>query len=329
MQPPDQSQEKPDTLHEKIERIRSQQSGKIDRERLQTASEVDTRLHHPMKEAEWTTERATNMQTDYQQRALAMVSGASEKDKDSEDKDAADPHKISKRRHQRIVEQLENGEIPQFLEESWFLVDPESEDGRDFQEKAQSLAEVLYASDPSKEHLPNYELRHHDFQKEPVRFLLSDQEEANAWYVRGSNPPIIVFTKGLFRQFSNETHHTVRGKRLDEDGLVGSPHDFAAVLCHEMTHMKLRRLYGEIPNSKIEEGIAYSVPLLIMGEKGKQIGLNPERCLSLNQNDGIYERIRLSRGTGVFTRLRTYMDVHPTADNTYSIASNTVAHLRK
>lgn len=98
-----------------------------------------------------------------------------------------------------------------------------------------------------------------------------------------------------------------------------------------MTHLKLRTLYGEIPNSKLEEGVAYSLPLAIMREKSKELGLNPERCQDIMKKDGIFETIKANKdiGRGPFSDLGEYTDVHPTAKNTYSIATNTLAYLRK
>lgn len=249
-----------------------------------------------------------------------------------EQEKAKDPNKITKREQSEIIiEQLKKGELPPLLAESWRIVDPSSSEGQEFQQRVQELAEQLYRPEPNKAHLPNYELSHHDFGAEPVRFLLSDEDEPNAWYVKHTNPPIIVFTKGLFKEQPPRKEEEGQAKKGEGLWFVRSPHDFAAVVGHEMTHLKLRTLYGEIPNSKLEEGVAYSLPLVIMREKSEMLGLNPERCQDILMTDGIFETIKKNNenAKGPFRDLKKYMDVHPTAENTYSIATNTLAYLRK
>lgn len=257
---------------------------------------------------------------------------------DEEQEKAKNPYKITTREHQNIIDQLKNGELPTLLSESWRIVDPASEEACAFHREVQSFGECLFRPEPSKSHLPNYELTHHDFGAEPVRFLLADQEEPNAWFVNHSKPTIIVFTKGLFHEHKEwleqwrKANPNIHDRRPDPGTtFVRSPHDFAVVLAHEMTHFKLRKMYGEIPNSKIEEGVAYFLPLLIMREKSEEMGLNPERCQDVLKGEGIFEIIVLNKRdrAGLFSRFDEYMDVHPTAENTYSIGANTLAYLRK
>ncbi|MDP6575178.1 MAG: M48 family metalloprotease [Candidatus Peribacteraceae bacterium] len=232
-----------------------------------------------------------------------------EPDDDAEEKDA-------------IIEALEKGEIPLPIAESWRLVEPSSAEGKEFQDMIQTFVATLYKEDPSKAHLPHYEFKHHDFEKEPVRFMLSKQKEPNAWFMRHSKPPIIVLTEGLFREYKSKEKE---GKVFRP--FVTSPHDLAAILCHEMTHMKMRKVYGNIPNSKIEEGFAYALPLAIMYEHGRELGLNPERVMDEDGTSGIYNV--MNSQLKAYDSWSKYMDVHPTHDNIRSVVSDTLAYLRK
>ncbi|MDO8511731.1 MAG: AarF/UbiB family protein [bacterium] len=217
----------------------------------------------------------------------------------------------------KIEKELRSGLLPEALRESWKIVDPESQEAKIFQEEAEKIAIALYTPVPGEEHLPYYEYRHHDFQNNPVRFLLSKDESPNAWFVDKSDPPIIVLSQALFT-------------KKDENGeaYIESPDDLAAIIGHELTHMKMREVYGAISNSKAEEGFAYSMPLVLMRDHGKSIGLNPENVFRKKGGGvGVYER--LCREQKKNFDWNSYFDVHPAPDNIHSIVSDTLAYLKK
>ncbi len=228
------------------------------------------------------------------------------------------PKEVSEiiKKESSIEQQLKSGLLPEALRESWKIIDLNSPQAKQFQASLQELAEILYAPTKGGEHLPNYEFKQHDFEKEPIRFLLSKEKYPNAWFVGHSNPPMIVLTEGLF---------VAEGE--NEEPAIQSQNDLAAVLCHEMTHLKMRQVYGAIPNSKIEEGFAYSFPLLLMYEKGRQIGLNPEKVIDESGRKGVYSVLHSQSKKN--QSWSGYFDVHPSPDNISSIANNTLAYLKK
>ncbi|MBM3227441.1 hypothetical protein FJZ27_01080 [Candidatus Peribacteria bacterium] len=276
----------------------------VERSQRAVQGEVREGMEDRTMAAKGVRKRTQRMRRDYNQKISAV-----------EDEEADEETSETEKDEKAIMkEQLERGEIPPQLAEAWRLVSPDSMEGRRFQEIAQGLGEHLYAEVKGGEHLPHHAFRQHDFKKQPVRFLLSKDPKPNAWFVRHSNPPIIVFTECLFSAKKGQP-------------LVSTPNDFVAILSHEMTHLKMRQVYGNIPNSKIEEGFAYSFPLILMCEKGKQLGLNPERVLGEDGREGLFNAMKeQSKGTSPWFE---YMDVHPSTNNIHSIVSDTLAYLRK
>ena len=149
---------------------------------------------------------------------------------------------------------LEAGGIPDQLREEWRLVHEDSPAGKLFQKEIENLARELYSAkalrpDADKTLSPLRDYLVHDFDKEPVRFLLSDAPYANAWYVKVAKPPLIVITKAAFEKDS-------KGRIL-----IKTWSDLARIVGHEMTHHK----WGARGcNSKVEEGAAEAVPLSLL-----------------------------------------------------------------
>lgn len=234
-----------------------------------------------------------------------------------EEKDDGEKNEIEKEESEElklIRKQLNGGEIPPLLMESWRLVPFESEAGQQFQQEVSAFAQALYETHAERNRgkKPNG-LTLHDFQKHPVRFFLSKKKEPNAWFVLGSNPPIVVFTEGLFASPNGE-----KSKNRGEEQVVCLPDEFALVLCHEITHMKVRSKYGNVANSKIEEGVAYALPLDILYSNN----LNPELA------PPFFEKL-LNYHSKQRDFINELIDDHPTDENIQMILNNYLAYLRK
>ena len=215
---------------------------------------------------------------------------------------------------EKIKSQLSRGEIPEELSETLCLVPESSEEGRQFQNEIESFAMRLYCKIPGSDLGLKEHFKTHDFKKNPVRFLLSKSVEPNAFFIKFSQPPICILTEGLFAKLKSGNYAGSRViSTFDELGLV---------LCHEITHLKINTKYGDVPNSKFEEGFADVLPLEIIHEKG----LNPEMALLLfeRMNESL-KQMKIGEGDIIITIL----DVHPSELTTRSILEDYLAYLRK
>lgn len=171
-------------------------------------------------------------------------------------------------------EAVGRGEIPDTMLESWMLVDPNSDGGRAFHQEWLGLAKELYAKGPvvdgrNKANEQFAWLYTHDFDKEPVVFIRSTLPEANAWYVKGSVPIMIVICDGL----------TVPSSRNKGSPPIQQLENAFDIVGHEMTHGKLHNRFGHKWNSKFEEAIANAVPARLL----HYMGLDPRTVLDLDQ----------------------------------------------
>ena len=179
----------------------------------------------------------------------------------------------SKEQLQHIKLEIQSGKIPQELHEEWRLVQPKSPEGLAFQHKCEQLARLLFTD---KEVVPGRnkaseryaELLTHDFDKDPVRFLISKTEEPNAWFVKDSSPRIIVVSEGLFKPNKKTGLAPIH---CEEDLLI--------VIGHEMTHAKFETSFGRGPNSKAEEALCDAVPMRLL----HYIGRDPSTILSFDE----------------------------------------------
>lgn len=149
------------------------------------------------------------------------------------------------------------------------IVDPESSLGKRVQSLLQSCLEQVYTSQDVPEVFNTYDaLRSHDFDREPVRFLLSLNPEPNACYTRYQDQDCIIINIGVF----DERKIVAHGKSRQE-AIVSREIDLVHLLLHEMTHLKLRKLMPELKkNSKLEEGAANLAQI----ETLSAAGYNPE-----------------------------------------------------
>ncbi len=108
--------------------------------------------------------------------------------------------------------------------ESHRLVSPDNASMQQFQNKIQSIAERL--------------IPWHDFEAEPIDFLISDTKNINAWFLAsnnaGNDKHTIGFTKGILDFFENEDQ-------------------LAFVLAHELGHFGFLKDLGKGSNSLAEE----------------------------------------------------------------------------
>jgi hypothetical protein len=193
-----------------------------------------------------------------------------------------------------LAEQLGRGEMPQVLAETLRLIPLDSGIAQRFQAVMQTAYNRLYSV------VPDHKLRHlltHDFKRQPVRIYLGHDKQPNAMYFKYSRPPAFMFTTGLLSH-------------------ITCVEDLALVMCHEMVHLKLAEYYGDTKeNSKVEEGLAYSLPLELLHVNG----LNAEQALNFYEN-------LLHKPPDILYGL---IDEHPGKLTVKTITQDTLAYLRK
>lgn len=215
------------------------------------------------------------------------------------------PIALSKKADEARREALSRGEIPPEIIQALKLIAPDGEQAKAFQEKALTIL---------KQYIPR---DFWDFDRNPVRILLSYSQEPNAFYVAGSQPPTIGMTVGLFKPYQMVTYtperfeHLTRG--LPDFGLrpgkeaipVQSISDFAAIVLHESVHAKEDARRGTHANDKLEEMLAYVAPLDAMHRGGLDARAMYRTMLLL-----------LRPATSGDHLLARFVDPHPLNDNT-------------
>lgn len=139
-----------------------------------------------------------------------------------------------------LVDALKGGLVsPQDLPSAFMEVDrivaPLSQEGKTFQGAMERLTGEL---------LPKLNLQEH-----PITFLVADTGATNAYIVPGARQSVVCFERELLSSCKN----------LDQ---------LAWVLLHELTHLKVRSVFPELPNSQGEEGLCDIRPLMIMHDAG-------------------------------------------------------------
>jgi len=148
---------------------------------------------------------------------------------------------------------LATGAVPPLMAESLRLVPFESAEGLSFHGLMRSFIEPYY-SNPNCNDLP---FGQHDFEKNPIRFMLSDVDVSQAYAISKAQPPIVVISKGCFC-----------GSKAD----IKKTSDLIWNIYHEMAHIKLRQeVSAEAKNSKVEEGAFYALPLVVIPPYTKQL----------------------------------------------------------
>lgn len=187
----------------------------------------------------------------------------------------ASPNKYSSSAEQgdHVKLELKSGKIPQELYEEWRLVEPKSPEGIAFQQHVEKLARHLFTdknvvADRNKTLERHAQLFTHDFDKEPIRFLISKIEEPNAWFVKDASPGIVVLTEGLFKPNKKSGVVPIQ---CEEDLLI--------VIGHEITHAKLKATLGRGDNSKPEEALCDAIPMRLL----HYIGRDPSTILSFDE----------------------------------------------
>lgn len=162
-----------------------------------------------------------------------------------------------------VLDAIQSGLIPPELSESWRLVDPASPEGMRFQQLVEGFARQLYTDKEvvagrNKDLEQHSDLFNHDFDANPVRYVLSNLTEPNAWYVKTSNPPLIVLTAGLFAS-----------SKPSQLPPVLSEQDLLLVIGHETTHAKLHQRFNHSSNSKAEEAACDGIPMKLLHYMGQ------------------------------------------------------------
>ena len=151
-------------------------------------------------------------------------------------KDEVIPDIKEVRRQRRVLKKFKSGKIPREVREADRLIDHNSEDGKAFQKEMERIAEKLLGKD--------YRTKYHNF-----KFMLSDDNQPNAKVYTIANPPLVVFTKGLIKNSANED-------------------EIAGVFSHELGHVKVFDLTGEVNNSNPEEAGSDVYAVLTMQKGG-------------------------------------------------------------
>ncbi|MBY0372010.1 M48 family metalloprotease [bacterium] len=137
--------------------------------------------------------------------------------------------------------QLENGELPPRIAENELWVQPTTPEGQKFQTEMTRIYNRVF---PQKDFPDNRN----------IRFIISADDEPNAYYYSLAKPPVIVMTRGLLRLVDNEDQ-------------------IAWVLGHEAVHKHLsdkdqKKVAG---NSKPEEYYADIRPLPLLADAGYDV----------------------------------------------------------
>ncbi len=219
------------------------------------------------------------------------------------------------REMRNMIEELKSGKIPQSFYEEYRLVPADSPEGIAFNNTMQTAVRKLYTL-PEQQQTPTLVdyLTHHDFDAEPVRFMLSDHPFPNAYSVNYANPPLIVLTKALFKEQNFLRDDGVQVK----ERIVNTPDELRVIIGHEMTHAKLGIKFGhERSNSKFEEGAAQGIPSYLL----HTANCNPRAVLWLSQ------KMHQTNGGQRPELLAAVLDAHPLPRTEKSILESSLAAL--
>jgi len=190
-------------------------------------------------------------------------------------------------RRARLQALLDKGELPPHFMERMRLVDPGSPAGKTFQAEMTVLFQRLFPK--------------HDLKADPIRFLIFDEAQANAFAIPYSKPPIIAFTRGYLEKAAS----------LDE---------IAITLGHEWKHHQIYREFGPGKNSKGEELWSDIDGLRWAHEAGFDIRVALEKDASA--------RIHQTKITeNLMEMLGEYNDPHPSPMNRERAAEKFIAFL--
>jgi hypothetical protein len=210
---------------------------------------------------------------------------------------ASAPTKEFSTSNETLKAELASGTVPDILKETLRLVPFETESSTVLQEVLGPLALQIQSTPSWRELLATLDPSIRDFSPQEIKVILSDEPGANAFHLSYSRPAVVGFTREMIR------------------GLT--PEQVIYVLTHELVHSAVDRLVGSNrKNSKLEEGLAYGVPLAVMHD----LGVNPE---------GIEEFVTslLGRSSKV-SLLEKIIDPHPTLESTLLIVETTLTFLR-
>lgn len=188
-----------------------------------------------------------------------------------------------------LNEALKNGEVlaghlPEVYTENERITPPDSAQGQHFQREMERITKKL---------LPDYPLDTH-----PIRFLITDRGDYNAYVLPRHKPAIITMDKSILADFKSED-------------------ELAYVLGHELTHLKLTHELGSGHNSKGEEYSADLRPLAWM----QRAGYDPRQALE-------YTKRESSRGKKPIDWFRM-IDAHGLPDNRVDAVEKALAALDK
>jgi hypothetical protein len=193
---------------------------------------------------------------------------------------------------------LKDGLIPEYLVESFRLVDPSTPLAREFERECLRCCERI-----AGERLKALGLS--------PRFLLSDLPDPNAFILTEARPPIIVITRAMFQR-----EVVLEGKA---EKIIANEADLMFVIDHEINHLEASVKYPTKQNGKIEEGVGYCRPLLHLHD----VGVPPELGRRFMEKLLAGPKPSMEQ---VWAQILS--DPHPLTENTKTIMDNTLAAIR-
>ncbi|MBI3618913.1 hypothetical protein HY213_02655 [Candidatus Peregrinibacteria bacterium] len=213
-------------------------------------------------------------------------------------------------------EGLKKGEIPAAFQEDLRIAPFESPEGQRFNAAMHAFMQSAFAKPMGQEW---HDLKRFDRELDHARFLLADTTQSNAAFVLHAHPPLFIIHRGCFEAQSG----AVGGGSVEP--LIQRDEDLALLLYHELVHHRIRQLYGEVKNSKIEESTAYAIPLEMLHDQGR----DPRHGFAF------YKRLMpLYPAAGKRGAARRpdaadeMLEEHPTPETAYAVVEGMMAQLK-
>ncbi|MCE2928051.1 MAG: hypothetical protein LW817_00285, partial [Candidatus Caenarcaniphilales bacterium] len=219
---------------------------------------------------------------------------------------------------------LAKGEIPQEILEILRSNDRQDPINQKFTKQVTDFIKPMFEALPKDAlKIADMDFGTYDFEKNPIRFLIGDSNEANACSITGSIPPTIVINKGCFTQDVTIPIFDAEGKATNKTETVKfieNPADLAVLVCHEICHANLRIQKGQnVLNSKFEEGAFYALPIKFIHDNGM------DNVLGIRALNKIAELVKTQRRNPKKPEWAEFADEHPLPENIQKIALDTRA----
>jgi len=136
-----------------------------------------------------------------------------------------------------------------------------------------------------------------DLDARPIRFLISDEKQSNAFFITTFTIPTLCFTCGLLQEI----------KHVE---------DICGIMGHEFTHHRFQQRYSNHNNTKLEEMTADAWPVLLLAEAG----LDPRRYVQFVAKTVLHNQKE---------DISQVVDVHPTDFNRVTVLNDALAAVDK